>query len=859
LVVESLLLACGVLLLSRAGLLLALVPRGGGVPLWPAAGLSLAVLLLRGSALFGGVLVGSLAALLWAGNTVLPALALALANAGAAAVGASILRRLPGFTTRLETLRDAAAWIIVSALVGLLQAGSRALVLFPGSEPQGPSRLLLVLIWFLGNEMGVMVVGTAVLSWAAPRRPLRLQGTGRLVELIALLLSTALVAHVSFGGLHLLPQSAETSFVVVPFLVWGSLRFGLRGSSGVVLLVGALSILDTVAGLGPFADGPVTERVLVLQAFLAVSSGTGLVFAAASAERARAAFDVREALARYRALIDGLPDAFLRVSADGTLLDVVAHGSFFLRKHQPQSGQRLRDWLPAPAGTSLQGAVDAALKGSSSVLCTLQLPGESMQRDIECSVTPVSEDEAIVLARDVTETRKLQAQLLLSDRLASVGTLAAGVAHEINNPLAYVTANLELLEQLLERMAPASFEQLRKECHDLAEESVAGSKRIAGIVRDLRSFAARGAEEAGPLDLAGVLDDCIGLVSNELRHRARLTKEYQPIPQLFGNAATLGQVFLNLLINAAQAIPEGAADRNNVVVRLRPDPEGRGVLVEVRDSGVGIPPEHLGRIFDPFFTTKPVGVGTGLGLSICYRIISAAGGDISVESTPGRGTRVSVRLPLLQPTRAALAGEGERRARTGPLKSTSAPGVSGISPPGLSAFASSPAEPPLDNEPLTDTNGSSRPVVKGRYDPLRSNPFATQTSSPLQETMSAPPRRRVLVVDDEPLVARSVARALSSQMDVEVLHSVKEARAKVDGDPSWDALVCDLMMPDETGMDLHAYLEKAHPALAQRMVFMTGGAFTSAASDFLDRVKNPRVEKPFAPKALVETVRSVMI
>jgi CheY-like chemotaxis protein/two-component sensor histidine kinase len=237
--------------------------------------------------------------------------------------------------------------------------------------------------------------------------------------------------------------------------------------------------------------------------------------------------------------------------------------------------------------------------------------------------------------------------------MASVGTLAAGIAHEINNPLAFVISNLGFLASELRRLAPPS-QEIRgarpetDEWHMVLAEAREGAERVRRIVRQLKAFSRPDEERVEPVDLHAVLNSAVMLAANEIKHRAQLRREYGPVPRVMGDEGRLCQVFLNLVVNAAQAIPEGAAERNEIRLVTRVGPNGQGV-VEVRDTGAGIPREVLGRIFDPFFTTKPVGVGTGLGLSICHGIVTSLGGEISVESEPGQGTTVRVMLPSAEP------------------------------------------------------------------------------------------------------------------------------------------------------------------------------------------------------------------
>ena len=259
----------------------------------------------------------------------------------------------------------------------------------------------------------------------------------------------------------------------------------------------------------------------------------------------------------------------------------------------------------------------------------------------------------VVSGRDVTERHRLRAKLLLSDRMVSLGTLAAGIAHEINNPLAYVSANLEVVAESLDEDPDASAEHAERK--SAIADAREGAERVRKIVRGLRSFSRYEEERRVALALPDVIDAAIRLTGNELRHRAVLHRELGATPLVLADDGRLAQVFINLLINAAHAIPEGNTDAHRITVRSRTDDAGRAV-VEVEDTGRGMPPEVQARAFDPFFTTKAIGEGTGLGLSICHGIVTALGGQITIESAPGHGSVVRVvLLPAAAPTLALTA------------------------------------------------------------------------------------------------------------------------------------------------------------------------------------------------------------
>jgi PAS domain S-box-containing protein len=253
----------------------------------------------------------------------------------------------------------------------------------------------------------------------------------------------------------------------------------------------------------------------------------------------------------------------------------------------------------------------------------------------------IGQDYILAVAREITERKEMEIQLAQADRLASVGVLAAGVAHEINNPLVYILNNVSYALSEL----PESFSELRS----ALREARSGAERVRDIVKDLKTFA-RSDERMGPTDVTALVDSAVKVAENEFKFRARIVREYsEDLPMVEANSR-LGQVFLNLLLNAAHAIREGDPDKNTITIGARRD--GDRVVVSVRDTGSGIEPEKLKKIFDPFFTTKPVGMGTGLGLSICRNIVHALSGEIHVQSEEGMGSTFSVYLPALEQNKA---------------------------------------------------------------------------------------------------------------------------------------------------------------------------------------------------------------
>jgi PAS domain S-box-containing protein len=406
-------------------------------------------------------------------------------------------------------------------------------------------------------------------------------------------------------------------------------------------------------------------------------------------------------------------------------------------------------------------------------------------REQEAVISPVFDDHGRVssfvsVKRDVTDRRKLETRLAQNDRLAALGTLAAGVAHEINNPMTYVVGGLEVAGQLLasgalERDPAGTAAELREVLGDALE----GAERVRHIVRGLKDFARPADGENGRTLVQRAIHTAAQMVQNEIRHRARFVVECDETATAAMRESALVQVVLNLLLNAAQAIRPGSVEENEIRVTCRPDADGH-VLLSIRDTGAGMDADTLDRIFDPFFTTKRVGEGTGLGLSVCHGIVKAVGGEIHVESEPGRGAELTVTLPSAGPMPAmrACTDEGDETQR----------------------------------------------------------------------------RARVLLVDDEPLIGQMIRRVLRDH-DVTVCTSGREGLAAWLTGAPFDLALCDLMMPDLTGMEFHAQARQLAPGREDRILFITGGTFTPEAEAFVAGLARPPLEKPFAAARLLAIVR----
>ena len=492
-------------------------------------------------------------------------------------------------------------------------------------------------------------------------------------------------------------------------------------------------------------------------------------------ERKRAQEALQRSVESFRTLIESSPDAIVVHRGDHFVLvnPMVARLLGYASPEEVLS-LRVEDVLHPDEIDAYRQRVPRMLAHRERFpmreLRLLRKDGETITTELATIPIDYEGSPAILaVVRDITERKALEARLAQADRMATVGTLAAGVAHEINNPLAYVIANLDVMERQLPKLCADRAEDLAFFRESLAA-SQEGCERVRLIVRDLRIFSRAEDDRRVPVDVGAVIDSALNMAGSEIRDRAELIRETPPVSAVLGDPARLGQVVLNLLLNAAHAIPEGAP-REHAITVTTAERDGR-VEIRIRDTGVGIPAELLGRIFEPFFTTKPVGVGTGLGLAICHGIVQAHGGSIEVESEPDHGSTFRVLLPALRGSHAVA-----ERA----------------------------------------------PAVPDR--PARPS--------------------RILVIDDETRFGEALRVSLGGRHDVVLATSGREGLSRILAGEELDLVVCDLMMPDVSGMAIFEEVRRARPELGERFVFMTGGAYTDQARAFFEHVTVPRLEKPF--------------
>jgi PAS domain S-box-containing protein len=774
---------------ARAGLLLATI-AGAASPVWPATGVSLAGLFLLGVSRWPGIFVAACTVnLLFSSVPLLAALGMGAGNTLEAVLGVLLLKRL-GCSRSLARLQDVLALTVVAALCTLASAvpGTLSLVL-SGLAPWSEADTT-VWVWWLGNCMGALVVGSAVLVLSRPRWEPRWREALVLAVLTGVMGLWAFRAH---PGVLPLSLSYAQVFLLFPLGVWAALRFGPQGAVLSTLLMAAIAIWGTAASHGPFVSRGKTLDLLELQLFLATVALTGLLLAAAHAERRTASSQLELLATAVRSVREGVVisevprgqgpvvvfanESFLEMTG-WRQEDVLGRSPRELCSDdmEPETVQRMEAALLE--GGFARGEVVLLHKDGSRVLNEMQL---SPVRDADGQVT-----HFVCTHRDITAQKQLQGKLMAAERIAAVGTLAAGVGHEINNPLAYLVLNLEGVAQSLVRGSEGVQEALSR--LDGAREA---AERIRVIVRDLKVFSRQEGEERAMLDVNAVVLPALRMAAHAVHPRARLVEEFGQPPKVLGSEARLGQVMLNLLVNALQAIPEGSPERHEVRVRTGRDDSGRA-LVEVSDTGCGISPHVLSHIFDPFFTTKPSSEGTGLGLPICQQIVQAHGGELKVRSEEGKGTVFTVLLP---------------------------------------AAEAAPAVAPAPSVAL----------------PLEAPALGVAEAEVC-------PRRRILIIDDEPRLAQSMRMLIEPSHDVFVTTRGAEALAWVNEGQRFDLVLCDLQMPGTTGMDVYSHLRAHAPELAERLVFISGGAYTQATRDFVRSVRNRILEKPVRPDELLATI-----
>lgn len=489
---------------------------------------------------------------------------------------------------------------------------------------------------------------------------------------------------------------------------------------------------------------------------------------------------------RYRALWQRARDIVFFIDQSGRLLDANDAAVETYGPRDSLIGRHIEQLRAPHARVGVDEQLGTAFAhGLLFETVHLRADGRHMPVEVSSRATTIGGETVLVsVIRDITERKLMQARLVEADRLASVGTLAAGVAHEINNPLAYVMTSLEVASRVVRKASTDALPSLARAA-DLLSTALHGAERVRAIVRDLKTLARTDDEETA-VDVRSVIDACLDVAQHELRQRVDLVREYGDVPTVRANEGRLAQVFLNLIVNAAHAVRAAGRERGTVHIETARDIWGR-VVVKVSDNGTGIDPQMMPRIFDAFVTTKRAGEGTGLGLYLSRSIVNALGGEIHAESELGRGSTFVVTL-----------------------------------------VAGAPSTPP---PPSVHT------LPGARLRPTR--------------------RARVLLVDDEIAIGAALRAALEEEHELLVLASAEAALEWLRDDDLFDLVLTDISMPGMSGLELLGHIRTHLPALAPRVVLMSGGALPSGVSE--SALADVHVlEKPFAVEAVRHAICSAL-
>ncbi|MCK5800378.1 MAG: PilZ domain-containing protein [Deltaproteobacteria bacterium] len=517
--------------------------------------------------------------------------------------------------------------------------------------------------------------------------------------------------------------------------------------------------------------------------------------------------DLRLAVEKSRFFFEASPDATVLIDRAGILRECNERARDLLGVNRgdriAEVAKRLTLNLDDVDRRAFSDALAAVTKGGAQAepqRCDLILPATDDGRSevvLEVLMTPVHSTQIdlglLLVGRDITarldlerQRHRLEERLRQTDKLATLGRIAAGIAHDINNPLSWMSSNLELvgtyitpLRHLVARAlgreepkpAPAILEEIYAEMPSLLQETTEGSRRIQEIVRDLHGFSRLDSDTPEPLDLNAVVEATLRILDNTLRQHATLVRDFGELPITESHFGKLSQIFLNLLTNAARAFDVDDSAHNVIMLRTRYDERARAIVVCIEDNGRGIPEGLRHAIFEPLFTTHRDDGGTGLGLSIARNAARTLGARLTLTGKEGEGSKFCLHLPL---------------------------------------------QPP-----------------KGADDDVSTAPAPAPSEV----------RARLLIVDDEVLLLRSLKRHLQRFFEVVTAEGVVQALEEIEKQPP-DVVLCDVMMPDGGGRAVYEGAVAHHEALGSRFIFMTGGTFERQASEFLDTQPNLVVRKP---------------
>ncbi len=651
-----------------------------------------------------------------------------------------------------------------------------------------------VLYWFLTKSLvlvGGMAVGVfgliSLLVVMQSKRSVGLSWIGHCTLFVGLILIGWIAVHT--GGLHssgiywmiLLPATAYL------FAGWRAGFFWVLAGSVAVGGVFAADHLELSRQL--LLDGDRLGTRLI--SLILLMGLIWMVFLLAQTVQFWLVRQLREKENKLRLVLDTAPNGIVTVDEEGTIRGMNrAAEEMFGRTEQAMRDRSVTELVPTLNVEAEGGAL--SVEGDDNPLESPHRGRRAEGEEFPISLSTGNyqrgtNNRCVMVLRDDSKIREMHGQIMRLDRLSAVGTLATGVAHEINNPLSYIKGNLEYIHRSLRDLQGR--EELVEfdidEVLDAISDGQHGLERIAAIVDDLRTFSRVDRDPSQVIDPVECIESSLSVAENKIAQHARLICQFDDMPPVRGDAGSLSQVVLNLLLNAVQAIPEGAAEENEIEIST--EIEDDRVAIVVRDTGKGIAPEDVERVFDPFFTTKKPDEGTGLGLSISQNIVAEMGGSIDVESEPGKGTTFRVWLPMAEFN--DVIDESERV--------------------------------PTDELPDIDDG-------------------------------------RVLIIDDNPRVCMALERVLSRAFEVEIETDAKVGLNRLLDGEDFHVIVVDLMMPQYTGMEFYDRLLSERDSLCDRVVFITGGIFTSQMQAFVEEQQLPVVRKPFESTEIFDLLDGII-
>lgn len=504
---------------------------------------------------------------------------------------------------------------------------------------------------------------------------------------------------------------------------------------------------------------------------------------------------------RYRAVMEQAGCGISIINGDGKVIEINKEVEKTLRKSPEDiTGKYIYDFIPKDQHPHIESLIKKLMVQDTKATNELHLvndAGEKILIDFSAAPLKISDERLIILMYvDITERAQFRLQAIVNDKLASVGVLASGVAHEINNPIAWVLANLMQMKNTIHTLQTEvaisknahseaasltpKLKTLFLEFEEMVNDSIQGANRVQNIVQDLIGFTRVSHEDIDLINVHDVIDSALNIASPHYKYKALLEKKFEEnLPNIHVNSGKLHQVILNFILNAAQAIPDGKQEENKIKIITAFEDEK--VRIDISDTGCGIPSDNLAKIYQPFFTTEAESGGIGLGLSICYEIIRNLNGTVQINTKINEGTTFSIFLPL-------------------------------------------------GNTLLQQTE-------KNQFTPTNIS------------------KKNILIIESEINLLNSLQRFLSTHHDVTTAVGGKAGlELLMKEDRIFDVILCDLAMPDVDGADIYYALQKQSPSITNHMIFIENGDYEAKLNDFINQEPVSCLKKPLDLTELLQTI-----